>query len=811
MSVEERPTNNKPIKSLNTFDSNKIENPNKISIDYKMNKIFEILPDLENSIAFRSKHNKKHLFPKSDSDMDYSELLKNFNKLSDYEKANYTKVHTIKLNKDIICIDFDAHGDTANLDLNDIYKKFPFLNNCPYTRGVNLKGFHFYLKNNHYSQFSKSTKINNTSGFDIDFLTDSVHELYNVSNVVGECLIEIDNSDIEKLYPDIINKNIKCLINDKTNVDCGEKIFDYVEEEIIKYISNIKNKYSENYQDWVKISASLWNTFKDKKLIHLFSKKSKTYIFQDVENFIFTGLEQITLGTLKYYSKISNSEKYWEINNEYNTNHFEICTGTFTNYDVAQMFIEISDDILWNDTENYKCIMCYNENTKTWNEIDKFKNINCTVRNILIPKIQKYLPMIYKKMKLFDIGTKDHDDCVSQTKYILSNICKLKTLAHLKNISSVIIEMLQDKPNDVIFDGNPKLFCWNNKTYDISKKKFIERNKYDYITLTCGYDYIKSKIDKEFIDEFIGKILPNVEIKKCYTSFLRTGLIAELPQKFICANGTGRNGKGMINKFMRALLGDYCFTAPTSLITDKWKEGNPNPEIANLNKKRYAIYSEPTEGETAKGANIKRLTGENILSGRALYSNKTKIFNNATHLLECNERLRIDGDVNNESLKQRYIDINFTQTFTNNTEDLNKENYHQANSELTDNDDFVNKYRNSLFAYLVEDCSDTIYIPEIVEIRSQEYLSSCDEIITFFEENYEKGEINDILTAKDVYYLFKQNDYFNSLTKIEKRLLNEKNFKKNLEKKYEIIPCLNKKRSVITGYRIITDCEIEDE
>jgi len=267
----------------------------------------------------------------------------------------------------------------------------------------------------------------------------------------------------------------------------------------------------------------------------------------------------------------------------------------------------------------------------------------------------------------------------------------------------------------------------------------------------------------------------------------------------------------MINKFMRALLGDYCFTAPTSLITDKWKEGNPNPEIANLNKKRYAIYSEPAEGETAKGANIKRLTGENILSGRQLYSNKTKIFNNATHLLECNERLRIDGDVNNESLKQRYIDINFTQTFTNNTEDLNKENYHQANSELTDNDDFVNKYRNSLFAYLVEDCSETMYIPEIVEKRSQEYLSSCDEVITFFEENYEKGDINDILIVKDVYYLFKQNDYFNSLTKIEKRLLNEKNFKKNLEKKYEIISRLNEKRSVIRGYREIEDCDIEPE
>ena len=807
MSAEQQPANNTVTKTLNTFEIKKIDN-NNISINYNM-EISNILPkEIKFMDGYYNSKNKKFILPtKLETQNEYHAGVLVRLKLCP-DRNDYDKLHVINLSENIIVLDFDNHNNNG-LSYEKIINKYPYLKDCVYTNGKNELGFHFYVYNEKYSKYSKQTNVNN-NGFDLDFISDVIHEKYRVK-MKGKYILNILDSQIEELYPNIVNKNIKGFIDDKTNLDCGEKIFDYVEEEIIKYIANIKNKYSENYQDWVKISASLWNTFKDKKLIHLFSKKSKTYNFQDVEHFIFTGLEQITLGTLKYYSKISNSEKYWEINNEYNTNHFEICTGNFTNYDVAEMFIQISDDILWNDTENYKCIMCYNENTKTWNEIDKFKNINCTVRNILIPKIQKYLPMIYKKMKLFDIGTKEHEECVSQTKRILSNICKLKTLSHLKNISSVIIEMLQDKPNDVIFDKNPKLFCWNNKTYDISKKQFIERNKYDYITLTCGYDYIKSKIDKEFIDEFIGKILPNVEIKKCYTSFLRTGLIAELPQKFICANGTGRNGKGMINKFMRALLGDYCFTAPTSLITDKWKEGNPNPEIANLNKKRYAIYSEPAEGETAKGANIKRLTGENILSGRALYSNKTKIFNNATHLLECNERLRIDGDVNNESLKQRYIDINFTQTFTNNTEDLNKENYHQANSELTDNDDFVNKYRNSLFAYLVEDCSDTIYIPEIVEIRSQEYLSSCDEVITFFEENYEKGDINDILTAKDVYYLFKQNDYFNSLTKIEKRLLNEKNFKKNLEKKYEIIPRLNKKRSVIRGYREIEDCDIEDE
>ena len=808
--IDSPSTVNTDDKSLNSFKLKNVNNIELKSLEDNKMEISNVLPkELKFMQGYYNPSTKKYVLPtKKETENDHQDAVDLRLNLC-LDKKEYNKLHVIHLSENIICLDFDNHNDNG-LTFEKIIDKYPYLTDCYHTNGKNDKGYHFYVKNEKYSKYSKSTNINN-QGFDLDFIPDIIHEKYRVK-VQGNKIVNLSNSQIEELYPDIINKNIKGFIEDKTNVDCNEVIYNFVEEEIIKYISIIKNKYSDNYQDWVKICASLFNTFDDKKLIHLFSKKSKNYNFESVQNFVFKGLDQITLGTLKYYAKISNSEKYWEINNEYNKNHFKICTSTFTNLDVAEMFIESSDDILWNDTENYKCLMSYNENTKTWNEIDKNKNINCNVRNILIPKMQKYLPMIYSKMKKAEVGSTEHQKYINQSEHILSNICKLKTLSHLKNISAVVIELLQSNPNDkIIFDENPNLFCWNNKTYDISKKQFVERNKYDYVTLTCGYDYIKNKIDKEFISEFIGKILPDIEIRKCYTSFLRTALTATLPQKFICANGTGRNGKGMINKFMRALLGDYCFTAPTSLITDKWKEGSPNPEIANLNKKRYAIYSEPGESETAKSANIKRLTGENILSARALYSNKTKIFNTATHLLECNERLKIDGDVNNESLIQRYIDINFTQTFTHNKEDLNKPNYHQADNSLTNNEDFVNKYRNSLFAYLVEDCPDEIYIPKVVENRSKEYLNSCDEVITFFEENYEKGNENDILGVKDIFYSFKQTDYFNSLSKCEKRVLNEKNFKKNLGKKYEIKERYKQLKGIIRGYRVITDCEIEDE
>jgi phage/plasmid-associated DNA primase len=93
---------------------------------------------------------------------------------------------------------------------------------------------------------------------------------------------------------------------------------------------------------------------------------------------------------------------------------------------------------------------------------------------------------------------------------------------------------LKNNGKDIIMDENPYLFCWNNKTYDIENKKFVQRNKYDYITTTTGYDYEEPTVDyKDEINNLLMPIFDDPEVAKCFYSICRSGLTAVLEENLL--------------------------------------------------------------------------------------------------------------------------------------------------------------------------------------------------------------------------------------------------------------------------------------
>ena len=73
------------------------------------------------------------------------------------------------------------------------------------------------------------------------------------------------------------------------------------------------------------------------------------------------------------------------------------------------------------------------------------------------------------------------------------------------------------------------------------------------------------------------------------------------------ANGGGRNGKGLINELMLKMLGDdYSYTGHINTLTKELKSG-PNPEMAQLDKKRFVKFEEPNDNDMLNLGNIKKL------------------------------------------------------------------------------------------------------------------------------------------------------------------------------------------------------------
>ena len=819
----------------------------KNNIDMKPTKIYKVLPeDAIYSEAYRSVVDKKHIFPKTTDDDDISEMNRMFNSKSSEEKKNYKKIHSITLPKNILVIDFDAHGDKEPLILTDIVNKFPFLSDCCYTRGIGLKGYHFFVRNEKYGDFTKGTNINPNSDFDIDFITGVIHELYNSESVIGDNIKELSDSEIEIIYPEIINK-MKSYTQDEDDEKTTEiNVTDELIKKTTSLIKIIKRKYSEDYGTWIKICASLWNTFGDKKLIHLFSSKSRKYNENEINVKDFGGMNLLTIGTLNFYAKLSNPLRYSEILINYSTSKINPL-NLLQNYSVAEFFCDNCDEIIACSDSFY----WYDPKLKIWIEKDKENTFNLTIRD--------FMDIIYDRcsIKIKEIGKelfkKFPQGCQSKNKHCNCEFCEayndfklketnnrtnktnLTQLNFLKNVSDSLIDFLVRYKKAITLNANPDIFCFTDKTLCMKTKKFVERNKYDYITHTCGYSWENKVTSFRKLENILKLIFPDDSVKDCFMQILRQALRGEMTPYFTSINGCGRNGKGLILEMMRNLCGEYAYQCTPLLLTTPWKTGG-SPEIANMNNKRLVVYSElPDENKNdkVKGDTVKKLRGQKILTGRQLYSKRTEQNNFGTHIMESNDRPDIAGDVQNESFRQTFLDIEFVSTFTSNKQDIKTiENYHPIDTDLFNIYAVSDECRNTLLMYLIQDKYDKIVVPESVLRRSESFLKNCNPMLKFVEENYKKitepGKL-DYTPLKTIFNEYKQCDDYNNSSKEERRkycyqfLLGL--FKKNecYRDTYQYKDENNKKvckRSVLFGYVLTSDdssdeeldeCEIDDD
>ena len=88
-----------------------------------------------------------------------------------------------------------------------------------------------------------------------------------------------------------------------------------------------------------------------------------------------------------------------------------------------------------------------------------------------------------------------------------------------------------------------------------------------------------------------------------------------------------------------------------------------------------------------------------------------------------------------------------------------------------------------MFHYILEHAPNKIYIPDSVKLRSKEYVIGNDELLQWFDKEFEITNNNDdFVQVKDLYSSFKQSDIWNNLDKSEKRsTFNYKNFGENIK------------------------------
>ena len=356
------------------------------------------------------------------------------------------------------------------------------------------------------------------------------------------------------------------------------------------------------------------------------------------------------------------------------------------------------------------------------------------------------------------------------------------------HVRQLVVEQLQaySLPTDP-FDRKHHLFCFTNATFDLHLGTFVPISKFDFCQMNCGRPWIEpTDTQRKKVAALMESIFPREEIRCCSISVLKSGLSGDRPEHFVVDNGGGRNGKGVKNEMMSYTVGNYGAEGHLALLTKPIKDG-PNPEAANLHRKRWVVWSEPEDGynEALRLSCIKKLTGCPILNARGCHSNKTEVELNATTLMECNKQPPITGE-KGEAALQRVRLIPFEVTFTDDKEKLaaNPEKYKPKDDSLK-TPGFKEEHRCAFFEYVVANGGDAPYFPEETKALGAKYLTENDDLSLWILDKYEQTKpttpVKNFVSIKVMYEKYMDSMY-HLMSKAEKRRVTQTAFKETVQK-----------------------------
>ena len=620
-------------------------------------------------------------------------------------------------------------------------------------------------------------KINNTFDIEKDYNLLSVRYENHIRFMLkdNEFLLEALKNEKEELQP----KEKKVIVEtpkDETTMNNNEKIINLIKPETLGI-----------FDDWKKIIFAMKNEGFTEEFARQTSNRatgSFTPLTEEAWEKIWNAeTSQLTMGTLRYYAKRDSPEEYSLTCIKYYEQYYEYDEKVLCDY----FFEYHKDDVI---CCNNKIYVYYND---FWIEDKKGK----IIQQLLIKCIRKlYMELdnkLNEKIKLCYEQDKVADVLVDQ-KALVANLNKNYGFQRNKNVWGLVENTLYSMNiKDDIFDKNPNLFVFNNICYDLKKKEWRKLTQFDYVLLTCNNTYKEpTPTQNETIKKIVEDIFPDEEIRKSYMSILKNGLSGYRIEKFVIATGDGRNGKGLINDYMKYLLGDYYEILSLNLLTKPLKEG-ANTELRCLHNKRFIKASEPesSANEKLKINNIKSLTGESSLKARGLYEDNFNINLCAVGVLEANGAppISLDG---NTAEKERFVTIPFDTTFLKDDSEENKhklkeepDKYKKVN-EIYKNETFIKEHICAFFHYIIDYPTDTELYEVYNSVRGQkqtlEWFMDKDEFLNWFQEEYEKDEYG-FISIKDLYKIYKNSSLYYSLSKAQQRQNNEKYFRQMIIKK----------------------------
>jgi len=594
-----------------------------------------------------------------------------------------------------------------------------------------------------------------------------------VDGTFEDTVLSIDNRNAETLtipIPERIVNKTACVVSGAE----AEEISAYLDAGMFK-------KLAQDYKTWTEMGFAIFGACGSKGLplflrfSALCSEKYDEYDCREWYERLEPRNDGRGMGSIKYLAKKENSVEYERISKQFKKiQTMNLHSPAFTTGLIADYF-------KLNYGSQFVCTneVVYYFNGVYWKPDDKkYSHITSFVDKQIHSEIVAYC----SEKTAFYNSKPDSENDITKIGELQKNCVKLRQNGFRKGVVADIVCAITN--NAVEFDINPHLFAFRNAVYDLKAHGFIEPIPEQHISIVAQYefDFKYSDIRVAELTKIIDTILPNENVRNYYLHALASGLVGNQNQEFYIATGGGGNGKSVLNSLMLETASDYGYMMPSECIQSDIKVG-PNPEIANLHNKRFALTSEPPAGKKIRTATMKTLTGTPQINARGLYSQNTKTEIKATFVMECNTLPLVDEL--NTAVTRRIRAIKFCgEAVTKDEYDCktDKTNFFVKNK-FYESNEFRTMYKQALFMILCKMAfEDMPNIPEECAKITNEYMATSDDLYSWFSELYQKCPDGDAISIADLYHEYKDGEIYRNLCKVSKRRMTKAYFTEMVEK-----------------------------
>jgi P4 family phage/plasmid primase-like protien len=534
------------------------------------------------------------------------------------------------------------------------------------------------------------------------------YKLTKILKLNGDSLISLP-TDIYNEDPLTIMKLNSVYMNDTMNVEYTEDLNKELKKSTLKNSSSVESISSEDmnpevmsnalkddiniakelalilsperassYTDWIAVGYCL-HSINHSLLDSWIAFSKKWEMFRDSEEcknqwewFNRNNNRQITIGTLHYWARSDDPDKYQEIIRESLDARVRASIKGEKNpgahSDVANVVYHYYKDMFVSTSLKENSWYYFNEKIGgRWEDTEQGHKLRSKLSSEIVDLYMYYQLKWQLQLHSEEEGSDMHNILNNRITGCSKVIIKLKDSGYKDKIMKECREFFYDPSFEDIVDTQLHLLGFENGVYDLEKSVFRPGLPSDYVSQSTGLTLPVVKVFKETplselieyskeirnydkkmadLNDFLEKVFPLKNVRDYTLRFIASCLSGEVrEEKFYFWTGSGGNGKSKYVDLIMASFGDYGKVMNISYLTTKrGGAGSASPELELIRKARFVSMTEPEAEDTIYVGKLKEITGGDTLVSRGLFKDLREFKPQFKIILQCNDLPKLGGN-----------------------------------------------------------------------------------------------------------------------------------------------------------------------